>query len=104
MKIWAVLLSEVPNRREITLRQLIHEWILTGMQIVLDGWLAYANIQTMDGDMYMHDIVIHEQHLVDRDDYKVHTYNIENMWMRVQRKFHHQFGTSCELYPYFLCI
>ena len=104
MKIWAVLLREVPDRREVILRQLILEWILPGMRIVLDGWVAYANIQTMDGDVYMHDVVIHEQHFVDRDDYEVHTQNIENMWMRVKRKYPRQFDTSRELYPYFLCL
>ena len=82
MKIWAVLLCEVPDHNEVTLRQVICERILPGTRIVLDGWVAYANIQAMDGGMYMYDVVIHEQHFVNPDNYEVHMQNIENMWMR----------------------
>ena len=46
--------------------------------------------------------IIHEQNFVDPNDDDIHTQNVENMWMRVKRKFKRQFGTSRELYPTYL--
>ena len=70
--------------------------------IISDGWAAYANLDTMDGGIYQHDVIIHEQNFVHPNDDEIHTQNIENMWMRAKRKFKRQFGTSRELYPSFL--
>ncbi|GFR96552.1 hypothetical protein ElyMa_004454400 [Elysia marginata] len=97
-------LVEVPNRRADTLRPIIHQTILPvpGTHIISDGWVAYAQIGDMDGDIYSHHVIIHDDHFVDPDDPEIHTNNVENMWMRTKRKLKRQFGTYRALFQSYL--
>jgi len=95
-------LVEVPDRTAATLQHHIRLHILPGSHIISDGWAAYANIDTIRGGVYTHQVIIHQQHFVDPADSDIHTQNVENMWMRAKRKIKRQFGTSRDLFPSYL--
>ena len=95
-------LVEVPDRRKETLEEKIQQFILPGSNIVSDGWASYANIENMNGGVYTHQVIVHEENFVDPNDGSVHTQNVENMWMRVKRKLRRQFGTSDTLFTSYL--
>ena len=95
-------LVEVPDRRKETLEEKIQQFILPGSNIVSDGWASYANIENMNGGVYTHQVIMHEENFVDPNDGSVHTQNVENMWMRVKRKLRRQFGTSDTLFTSYL--
>ncbi len=42
-----------------------------------DGWASYADLNTVHGGIYKHEVVVHEHHFVDPNDETVHTQNIE---------------------------
>jgi len=84
------------------LEQHIQDYILPGRHIVSEGWLAYANIDAIRGEIYTHSVVVHQTHFVDLNDSEIHTQNIENMWMWAKRKIKRQFGTSRKLFPSYL--
>ena len=54
---------------------------MPGTIIVSDRWAAYANINTIGGGNYTHDVIVHDRHFVDPTDDEVHTQNVETMWM-----------------------
>ena len=95
-------LVEVPDRRRETLEEKIRQFILPGTHIISDGWPSYTNIEGIDGGVYSHQVIIHEQNFVDSDDNAIHTQNVENLWMRVKRKLRRQFGTSDLLFTSYL--
>ena len=70
--------------------------------IMSDGWPAYHNLDQLNGGVYIHDVVIHEQNFVDPLHPEVHTQNVENMWMRAKRKLRRQFGTARPLFITYL--
>lgn len=61
-----------------------------------DGWAAYNNI---NGGIYEHQVIIHQENFVDPENEDVHTQTIESLWSRVKRKFKRQYGTSQALFP-----
>lgn len=71
-------LVEVPDRTRATLEQKIEEFILPGTHIMSDGWASYGYIDEIQGGIYTHSVVIHEENFVDPDDPNVHTQNQEN--------------------------
>lgn len=95
-------LVEVPNRTAETLTAEIEAHVLLGSHIISDGWAAYANIGNIRNGIYLHSVVVHQDNFVDPHDRKVHTQNVENMWMRAKRKLRRQFGTSRVLFPSYL--
>ena len=93
---------EVENRARATLEPIVEQFILPGSHIISDGWRAYANLAELGGGVYLHDVIVHDQHFVDPDNPTIHTNNVENMWMRAKRKLKRQFGTSEALFPLYL--
>lgn len=67
-----------------------------------DGWASYAAIDQIAGGIYRHETIIHEQHFVDPEDETIHTQNIENTWMRVNKKIKRQFGTNKALFETYM--
>nr|KAG5698426.1 hypothetical protein BaRGS_006621 [Batillaria attramentaria] len=53
----------------------------------------------LGGGIYLHDVIVHDQHLVDPN---IHTNNIKNTWMRAKRKLRRQFGMSEDLFLSYL--
>ncbi|KAL8602278.1 hypothetical protein ACOMHN_022791 [Nucella lapillus] len=86
---------EVQDRTRPTLEALILQWILPGSHIISDGWRSYHHLEQLGGGIYLHDVIVHEQHFVDPNN---PTNNIENTWMRAKRKLKRQFGTSEALF------
>ena len=76
-------------------------WILPGTHIVSDAWAAYAYLEQWN-NMYTYAVVVHQHNFVAPDDQETHMQNVENMWMRAKRKLRWQFGTSDDLFPYYL--
>jgi hypothetical protein len=52
-----------------------------------DGFASYNNVGFMNGGVYLHNIVIHENKFVHLDDGDVHTQNVELMWSRLKQTF-----------------
>lgn len=77
-------------------------YILPGTTIVSDRWTAYRNINVLGGGVYEHLVVIHQENFVDPNDPRIHTQNVENLWMRAKRKLKRQFGTSPNLFGSYL--
>ena len=96
------IMQVVPDRTAATLTALIAQWLLPGTRIMSDGWAAYANLSTIHGGIFQHDVVIHEANFVNPNDRDVHTNNVENMWMRGKRQLKRMFGTSDTLFPTYL--
>ncbi|XP_050501146.1 uncharacterized protein LOC126881127 [Diabrotica virgifera virgifera] len=69
----------VAAKSEEILLPIISRMILPGSIIVSDGWRAYANIGRLEGGVYEHRVVIHQQNFVDPDDASVHTQTIESV-------------------------
>ena len=92
----------VPDRRAVTIQPIIQQWLLPGTHIMSDGWPAYHNLDQLNGGVYIHDVVIHEQNFVDPLHPEIHTQNVENMWMRAKRKLRRQFGTARPLFITYL--
>lgn len=59
-------------------------------------------IVELEHGIYKHSVVVHEHFFVDPDDEEVHTQKVENMWMRVKKKFKRQCGTSRALFDSYL--
>ncbi|KAK7507258.1 hypothetical protein BaRGS_00001193 [Batillaria attramentaria] len=93
---------EVPDRSRATLEPIVLQYILPGSHIISDGWRAYGNLAQVGGGIYLHDVIVHDQHFVDPNNPTIHTNNIENTWMRAKRKLKRQFGTSEVLFPSYL--
>ena len=91
-------LVEVPDRRAVTLKEAIVQYILPGTHIISDGWATYAQIENINHGIYRLDVIVHHEHFVDPNDDAIHTQNVENLWMRVKRKLRRQFGTSETLF------
>lgn len=56
----------------------------------------------MCGGIYDHCAIVHEENFVDSNDHNIHTKNVENMWMRAEKKLRRQFGTSEGLFHSYL--
>ena len=95
-------LAEVPDRTKNTLQDAIKRFILPGTHIISDGWAAYGDIDEIDGGVYSHDTIVHEDHFVDPEQPEVHTQNIENLWMRTKKKLKRMHGTSRLLFSTYL--
>ena len=95
-------LVEVAQRDANTLLPTIEDWIEPGTQIISDGWAAYNRVDQIQGGIYTHEVIIHEQNFVDPNDPSIHTQNVENMWSRAKRVFKRQYGTSRELFESYL--
>ena len=92
------MLQVVRSRTAPTLLPLIQQWCIPGRHVMSDGWAAYQNIAQLNGGVYLHDAVIHQQNFDDPLRPEVHTQNIENLWMRDKRKLRRQFGTTRALF------
>ncbi|XP_050502315.1 uncharacterized protein LOC126883535 [Diabrotica virgifera virgifera] len=92
----------VAAKSEEILLPIISRMILPGSIIVSDGWRAYTNIGRLEGGVYEHRVVIHQQNFVDPDDDSVHTQTIESVWMRAKKKLRRQCGTSRDLFESYL--
>ena len=77
-------------------------WLVPGTHIMSDGWPAYHSLDQINGGVYLHDVVIHEQSFVDPLYTEIHTQNVENMWMRANRKLRRQIGTPRPLFIIYL--
>lgn len=77
-------LTEVPDCSANTLLPLIEQYILPGSHIMSDGWAAYANIRAIQHGIYLHSVVVHQQHFIDPQDSDVHTECVENMWSETE--------------------
>ena len=77
-------------------------YILPSYHIMSDSWASYANTANIQNGIYMHSVVIHDQHFLDPNDPEVHAQTVENMWMLAKRKMWRQFGTSRELFPSYI--
>nr|KAG5702336.1 hypothetical protein BaRGS_003003 [Batillaria attramentaria] len=82
-----------------TLEPIVLQYTLPGFHIISDGWRAYGNLAQLGGGIYLHDVIVHDQHLVDPN---IHTNNIKNTWMRAKRKLRRQFGMSEDLFLSYL--
>ncbi|CAG9318300.1 unnamed protein product [Blepharisma stoltei] len=80
------LLKQVPDRTRETLEELINKWILPGTNIISDGWPAYARIDEINGGVYSHEIVIHQECFVDPVDPSIHTQHIESHLNSCEKK------------------
>ena len=96
------LLEVVPNRNRRTLEAIISRWLLPGTRILSDGWRAYNRLNRLNGAVYMHHVVVHEDNFVDPWEHWLHTNTIEGKWMLAKRKLRRQFGTSRALFPSYL--
>ena len=92
----------VPERTAQTLVPLIQQWCLPGTHIISDGWAAYSNLSQLNGGVYLHDVVVHQENFVDPLHPEIHTQNVENLWMRAKRKLCRQFGTTRQLFDTYL--
>ena len=70
-------LVEVPDRRAVTLKEAIVQYILPGTHIISDGWAAYAQIENINHGIYRHDVIVHHEHFVNPNDDAIHTQNVE---------------------------
>uniref|UniRef100_A0A6P7GTL5 Uncharacterized protein LOC114342783 n=1 Tax=Diabrotica virgifera virgifera TaxID=50390 RepID=A0A6P7GTL5_DIAVI len=82
--------------------KIVSRTILPGTLIVTDGWGSYRNIGHLDGGVYEHRTVIHQNNFVDPVDDSVHTQTIESVWMRSKKKLCRQCGTSMDWFPSYL--
>ena len=60
------------------------------------------HMRTYRRGIYAHSVIVHQENFVDEQDGDIHTENIENLWMRVKRKFRKMFGTSRALFNSYL--
>ncbi|XP_050512924.1 uncharacterized protein LOC126888610 [Diabrotica virgifera virgifera] len=97
-----LFLTPVQARNEETLLPIVSRTILPGTLIVTDGWGSYRNIGRLDGGVYEHRTVIHQNNFVDPNNDSVHTQTIESVWMRSKKKLRRQCGTSMDLFPSYL--
>ncbi len=72
-------MKEVPNRTKPPLEREIVRHILSGSHIVSDGWASYEDIPILQGGIYTHDVVIHEENFVDPNDPEVHIQTVESL-------------------------
>ncbi len=72
-------MKEVPKRTKPTLEKEIVQHILPGSHIVSDGWASYGDIPFLQGGIYTHDVVIHEENFVDPDDPEVDIQTVESL-------------------------
>lgn len=94
---------EIVQRRDAqTLEQIIMNHILPGTIVVTDAWRGYVNVNTINGGVYTHEVVVHAENFVDPVDAEIHTETIEGLWMQVKRKLRYQSGTSRGLFPSYL--
>ena len=96
------LLQVVDNRNRGTLEAIISRWLLPGSHIISDGWAAYRHLDQLDGGIFMHDVIVHENNFVDPVQPWLHTNTIEGKWMHAKRKLRRQFGTSRALFASYL--
>ena len=82
------MMEVVLDRTAQTLQSLIQQWCLPGTHIISDGWAVYNNLAQLNGGVYLHDVVVHQQNFVDPLHPEVHTQNVENLWMHAKRKLH----------------
>jgi hypothetical protein len=67
-----------------------------------DGWKAYEDLETINGGIYQHGVVVHEQNFVHPDYEEIHTQSIESMWCDLKKKIRRQRGTSEALFPSYI--
>jgi hypothetical protein len=41
-------------------------------------------VGNLDGGVYSHDVIIHEENFVDRRDPDIHTQSVEGLWSRIK--------------------
>ncbi|TRY80864.1 hypothetical protein TCAL_14077 [Tigriopus californicus] len=73
----ACFMIEVPDRTRRTLEEAIVEYIRPGTRIDSDGWARYARINEIDGGIYSHHVIIHDDNFVDPVDERINTQTIE---------------------------
>ena len=96
------LLFPVRNRKAITLLPIIRRHILPAPRIISDGWLAYKDIGTIDGGVFMHDVIVHAENFVHVEDGDIHTQGIEAVWSRCKNRLRRCGGTSAALFPSYM--
>ena len=96
------MMEVVPDRTAQTLVPVIQQWCLPGTHIISDGWAAYSNLSQLNGGVYLHDVVVHQENFMDPLHPEIHTQNVENLWMHAKRKLRRQFGTTRQLFDTYL--
>ena len=81
---------------------IFQQWCLSDTHIMSDGWAAYNNVAQINGEMFLHDVAVHQHNFVDPNNADIHTQNIEYLWMRAKRKLRRQFGTTRALFDTYL--
>lgn len=92
----------VHRRNRQTLERLIRRWLLPGTHIVSDAWPAYNHLDQINGGVYTHDVVVHQQNFVDPRYPWIHTQTIEGLWKLSKKKLRRQHGTSRTLFNSYL--
>jgi hypothetical protein len=64
------------DRSAGTLLPFVEQWIAAGSRVISDGWQSYNDIGAIQGGIYTHDVIIHEDHFVAPNDDEIHTQNI----------------------------
>ena len=59
------VMKVVNRQNRQTLEPIISSWLLPGTHIISDAWGAYNQVNQLNGGVYMHDIVIHQENFVD---------------------------------------
>jgi hypothetical protein len=93
------MFAEMVERRDAaTLLPILRDNVDFGSHIMSDRWAAYEGVKDIDGGVYSHSVVIHEDNFVDPDNEEVHTQNIESAWNDLKKKLKRQRGTSDALH------
>jgi transposase-like protein len=105
---WLVVLSgrcfveEVNNRTTATLLPIIQKWVKPGTRIITDGWQAYNELQNIGGNVYSHDVIIHQENFVHPANDEINIQNIECLWRHLKSKLKRMSGTSQPLFQLYL--
>ena len=71
-------MTEVADRTRATLEAAVVRYILPGTLIMSDGWVSYHALDQIQGGIYSHEVIIHDQHFVDPQNQEIHTQGIES--------------------------
>eukprot|EP00117_Sycon_ciliatum_P045723 scpid64543/ scgid32830/ len=78
------LLQAVPDCTEMTLVDLVSQWLLPGTYIFSSDHSAYDNLSSLNGGAYKHDVLHACEGFVKRRRVSIHTQNVKNMWSRAK--------------------
>lgn len=80
-----LFIVSIPDRKSITLIEIIKRWILPGSIIISDSWPSYHSLNKIG---YEHLKINHRVEYVDYKDprFLVHTQHIERSWQEMKRR------------------